>query len=586
MLITQIRVTNFRGWAALDLKPRGHAVVIGEPRAGRSDLVTALTRVLDPRSTRMQPTTGDIHQDTSSGAVVMASYAEVEVTLAQLPADVELEADGALEPLLLDGTVDGSSSANPAAPLGLRLAYRVSYDATTDSLDHRLFYPVASDPTLDKYVRVPTAVRELLPVVFLDASRPLQLRAEGVLRRLVIDHDPIHATAALQALEADVAVAASTMSASAAIQAVLDAVLAQDGPARRIGDSPITAADVQFLPEDGSLAGLLRAVQPVLRLDQAGPLPLANHGSTTAASLSAAEALLLCAAIPGALVIGDDVGEGLDGPTTEHLTGSLRAAAPQVVLTTRRADAARAFETNEVVRLTRHTGTRVVHQVAPPVDRKEASVHRHIQGQLLPALTATALAVCEGRHDLSAFSAADRRDVATVMPLAAHGVRLISADSGSGGGTSQIPLVAGLAKQLGYRVVALVDGDPAKYAAPALAQIETACDAVVRLPTSMAVERAILVGATATDIRAAAAVFPTFGQPDPTLGEADDDVAHVVMSLLHKKGLHEQFFAALVDESGVLPPVMASALAGVVLSSSPTYPGPTRIDLSDPTATP
>ena len=65
MLITQIRVTNFRGWDDLDLSPRGHAVVIGEPRAGRSDLITALTRVLNPSSTRMQPTTGDIHQDLS-----------------------------------------------------------------------------------------------------------------------------------------------------------------------------------------------------------------------------------------------------------------------------------------------------------------------------------------------------------------------------------------------------------------------------------------------------------------------------------------------------------------------------------------
>lgn len=586
MLINRVRVTNFRGWVDLDLRPRGHALVIGEPRAGRSDLIAALTRVLDPRSTRMQPTTGDIHQDMSTGAVVMAKFAEVEVTLARLPVDVELEADGALEPLSADGTVDGSGNANPAAPLGLRLTYRVSYDAITDSLDHRVFYPVVSDPTIDKYVRVPSAVRELLPVVFLNASRPLQLRAEGVLRRLVADHDPVNATAALQSLEADVAVAASAMSTSAAIQAVLDAVLHQDGPARRIGDWPVSAADIQFLPEDGSLAGLLRAVQPVLRLDQAGPLPLASHGSTTAAALSAAEALLLCAATTGALVIGDDVGEGLDGPTTEHLTGALRGASPQAWLTTRRADAARAFETSEVIRLTRHTGTRLVHQVSPPADRKEASVHRHVQGQLLPALTATTLTVCEGRHDLSAFNAADRRHLATALPLAAHGVRLISADSGSGGGTSQIPLIAGLAKQLGYRVVALVDGDPAKYAAATLTQIEAACDAVVRLPTSMAVERAILAGATAAQIRAAASLFPTFGQPDPTLGQGDDDVADAVMNLLHKKGLHEQFFTALVDETGVLPAVMESVLDNVVHCSSPTYTGPTRIDSVDPTATP
>lgn len=582
MLITQVRATNFRGWEDLNLRPRGHVLAVGEPRAGRSDLVSALTRVLDPRSTRAQPTTNDIHQSMSAGEATIAPYAEVEVTLAQLSADLELEADGALEPLLADGTVDASGNADPAAPLGLRLAYRVSYDVASDTVDHRVFYSAVSDPSVEKYVRVPTSVREMLPVVFLDSSRPLQLRAEGVLRRLIADHDPVSATAALHAFEAEVAVAATAVSKTAVFQTVLDAVLHQNGPARRIGDSSVSAADIQFLPEDGSLSGLLRTVQPVLRLDKSGPLPLASHGSTTSAALSAAEALLLCGAVAGALVISDDIGEGLDGPTTEHLTGALRAASQQVWLTTRRSDAARAFETSEIIRLTRHTGTRIGHQVAPPVDRREASVHRHIQTQLLPALTATTVAVCEGRHDLSAFSAADRRHPAS-LPLAAHGIRLLSADAGSGGGTSQIPLVANLAKQLGYRVVALIDGDPAKHAAGAVTAIESACDAVVRLPDSMAVERAILAGATAAQVRAAAKVFPSFGQSDPTIGANDAEDSEAVMKLLHKKGLHEQFLAALVDETGVLPAVMQDALSNVVLCSSPAYAGPTRIDLAAPT---
>jgi hypothetical protein len=115
---------------------------------------------------------------------------------------------------------------------------------------------------------------------------------------------------------------------------------------------------------------------------------------------------------------------------------------------------------------------------------------------------------------------------------------------------------------------------------------ELACDALVRLPNSIAVERAILAGATTTQIRAAASVFPSFGQPDPTVGTVAADVSDAVMKLLHKKGLHEQFLSALVDETGVLPAVMQDALSGVVLCSSPTYAGPNRIDLADPTAVP
>ncbi|TRW47436.1 hypothetical protein [Georgenia yuyongxinii] len=589
--VTQLRAVDFRGWIDLDLRPRGHALVVGEPRAGRSDLVNALRRVLDPRSTRNQPSTVDIRQTLVAGgsagttSVVVAPHAEVEVTLANLPNDVEQEADGALEPLLPDGTVDLSGNAGPGAPLGLRLAYRVDYDQATDSVEHRVYYPILSDPATDKFVRVPTAVRALLPVVFLDSARPLQLRAEGLLRRLVSDNDPLSSAAALHDLETEVAAAASALSANAAIEGVLDALVDDSGPARRLGDGPVTAKDIQFLPEDGSLAGLLRSFQPVLRLDDAGPLPMDSHGSTTTAVLSAAEALLLAASTGGAMIIGDDLGEGLDGPTTEHLASALRAGAAQVWITTRRADAARAFETAEIVRLTRHSGTRQVHQVQPPADRKEAGLHRHIQGQLLPALTATTIAVSEGRHDLSALGAADRRRTSPDMPLAAHGIRLISADTGSGGGTSQIPPVSKLARQLGYRVVALVDGDPAKHSAGVLTDIENECDALVRLPDNMAVERAILAGATAAQIRAAAAVFSDYGQPDPTLKKPDEDVPDAVMKLLHSKGLHEQFLDALLEETGTLPPVLVSALAAVSLCGHPGYSLLKRIDLTDPTAT-
>lgn len=381
MHVTQLRAVDFRGWHHLDLRPQGHAVIIGEPRSGRSDLVVALRRVLDPRSTRAQPTTADIRQSIGlpgpdgTPGVNLAAFGEVVVTLAGLPVEVEQEADGALEPLLSDGTVDLSGEADPGAQLGLRIAYRVSYDIATDSIEHRVYYPSLSDPTTDKYLRVPTTVRILLPVVFLDSVRPLQLRAEGLLRRLVSESDPVGSGAAFHTLEAEVVAAATALSANSAIEGVLDAVVSDNGPARRIGDGPITAKDINFLPDDGSLAGLLRSFQPVLRLDEAGVLPLMSHGSTTTAVLSAAEALVLAQSTAGSVIVGDDLGEGLDGPTTEHLASVLRGSADQVWLTTRRPDAARAFETSEIVRLTRHSGTRTVNQVAPPADRKEAGLH-------------------------------------------------------------------------------------------------------------------------------------------------------------------------------------------------------------------
>ena len=165
---------------------------------------------------------------------------------------------------------------------------------------------------------------------------------------------------------------------------------------------------MQFLPEDGSLAGILRAVQPVISLDRAGPLSMSSHGSTTSAMIAAAEALILATSTRGTVVIGDDFGEGLDSGSAEYLATALTAGASQVWLTTRRPEVTRAFAITNVVRLTRRGGTRSVHRPRGPVDKKEAAIHRHLHAQLLPALTATTVAIVEGRHDLTIYTAADR----------------------------------------------------------------------------------------------------------------------------------------------------------------------------------
>ena len=65
----------------------------------------------------------------------------------------------------------------------------------------------------------------MIPVLFLDAARPLQLRAEGLLRRLVADHGPEASTTALRALETQVVAAAGAPSGTAATSTVLNAVL-------------------------------------------------------------------------------------------------------------------------------------------------------------------------------------------------------------------------------------------------------------------------------------------------------------------------------------------------------------------------
>jgi len=656
--VSRLRATNFRGWFQLDLQQTGDVVVVGEPRAGRTDLVVALTRVLEPRSTRLNPVLTDIHQhllpaatagtpttgdgttaapreddtapagaapsedgpvpaaaapvneqtpnqprasapeqvagsvtvetsvedstevSTAVSTVIRATFAEVELTLVDLGADIEQEIPGIPEPLTDEQIVDESGNANPTAPLGLRMTYRVTYDPTADAVGHLLYFPAVSNPGAGHFVRVPAALRLMLPVVFLDAGRPLQLRAEGLLRRLLAARDPEAVSTALRALEVQIVDAAGTLSQTEIVAELLNAVLRDTGPARRAGDRPLTADDVQFLPDDGSLAGILRAVQPVIALDQAGPLTLASHGSTTSAVLAASEALILAMSTQGAVIIGDDFGEGLDGGSAEHLATALKAGADQVWLTTRRAEVARAFEVTDIVRLTRRLGARHVHRVPVPADKKEVAVQRHLQTQLLPALTATTVAIVEGRHDLTTYAAADRLTKPPALPLSAHGIRVITADNGAGGGTTQIPRVAELAKALGYRVVGLVDRDPAKTSDAVITAIETACDAVVRLPDAMAIERALLAGAQPDHMRQAAAVLTEFGQPDPTVGKLDEQLGHALMQALHKTGLHEPFLVSLIEASSADPPVVRDALDNVAILGGTGYSGSKRVDLS------
>ena len=60
MRIARVEITRFRGFQSFVFIPREHVVVVGEPRAGRSDLIAALRRVLEPRSVISRPSEWDV----------------------------------------------------------------------------------------------------------------------------------------------------------------------------------------------------------------------------------------------------------------------------------------------------------------------------------------------------------------------------------------------------------------------------------------------------------------------------------------------------------------------------------------------
>ena len=594
--VTRLLITCFRGWRTLDLRPESHVLLAGVPRSGRSDIVAALSRVLDPEASR-SPAQTDLWQgplpvptprgtpspgpavepgQAASTGVQRADTAEIEVTLAGLDPDVQQLFDGFLEPMAADGQAIQDGEADSASPLCVRLTYRLTYDAEADALDNLIYYPTRSNPATGQFARVPAATRRALPVITLSASRPLQLRGGGNLRKLIDEREPEAAALAFETLRKGVDASASALSAHPAISATVEAVLSTGGTNTRLGDTPVTSAQVGFHAEDGSLSALLRTVQPSLDLDTAGPLPLISHGSTATAVLSAAEALLL-ATVPGAVVLADDFGDQLDAAAAEHLAAVLRAGSGQLWLSTRRPEAARAFEPAELVRLVRHGGVRAHHQLPKTVDRKKLPAMRQLHTQLLAALTAPTVAIVEGPHDVTVYSAVDRKAAPARLPLSAAGVRLVAAGTGEDGGITKIPMIAELARQLGFRVIALIDQD--KGGAAVEAKVQAACDVVIRLPPKHAIERAMLAGIPASKIRAASATLVEYGIPDPVVGRGDEAMLTELCKVLHKQGLHEQMLSGLDAETGSPPPMILLALAWIASTASPGYTGPAVVDV-------
>ncbi len=91
MLVLRLEARHFRGFAHAVVLPRGHALVVGEPRAGRSDLLAALKRVLDPDATKATLEEWDFHGRDLGRDI------EIEVVLGELAPDLRHRFLGELE---------------------------------------------------------------------------------------------------------------------------------------------------------------------------------------------------------------------------------------------------------------------------------------------------------------------------------------------------------------------------------------------------------------------------------------------------------------------------------------------------------
>lgn len=561
--ILRCSVENYRGFESVVVVPRGHVLLVGEPRSGRSDLLAALSKVFEVDLTSLDER--DFFQsDISRDICIEVTVGDLGTELSQRFFD-ELEFwDSATQQVIPESDELG------AVPVGaetvVRLAYRGRWDDVDERGDQAIYWPKRSDPTADNLRRVRREDRRAFPFNRLPGGRPLNLAPRGLLRSALSLTEADALAKALQEMRAgidrlsgDLALALPVIAALVATIEVLRPYLETNSPAQDV---------VRFLPDEGSLSGLLRALSPALDLgDDVGFLPLSRHGSTTHAQVSMAEAIAT-SSHDRAIVTVDDFADSLDTASAQRLASLLRRACGQVWLSTRRAEIARSFEPAELIRLTRteQPGRRNVHYGLAPTTRAQRVAARELHRQILPAMTARRVIVVEGQHDAGAYSAlAERRDeMDGTPPPEAYGIRII--DGGASGGIDQVAHLADMCRSLGFRVVALVDYDRDEAeAASRLAALQAASDAVVRLPRGMAVEAAILDDVTDADIVAALGdVGATYRLPLPENWETltGSDLRKEVRSALKSNnGLHVQFIDAL---PGALPKIGCTALATAI----------------------
>jgi putative ATP-dependent endonuclease of OLD family len=564
MRVARVRLHRFRGYAEQVITPARHAVVVGEPRAGRSDLIMGLRRALDPRSWSRTPDLADLHRpDPGTGADTADAETVVEVTLTGLGADLEQDLDNRLE--LIDPATGLPAAEEQAAAgvLGVRVRYRIYFDEVLADYDHAWEYAATGVP-------VPRLERDMLAAVVIGPRTPLQLRSGGLFRGMAAEQDPDAIRGAIEELRADVTTAAGKIAGVKAVQEVLARIL--DGGAAHVLGMPAHQAwaGVGFVADDGTADTLLRQLQPTLDLDEAGPLPLPAHGSTAKGVLAVAEAMA-AADIGGAVVLADDFGDDLDAASAEFLAATLRRSSGQAWLSTRRPEVARAFDPTEVLRLTRSHGERRHHQLPLTTDKKARLARRQLHLLLLPAMTTRSVALLEGPHDLDGYGAvADRRLTdAGILPPAAYGVRMIAAGMGEDGGKDELPKLARLARELGFDVRVLIDSDKPGSDADLVARLDDLAEQVIQLPERTAVERALARGLPADAQRTALSVInDMYGLGLDVDGIADADLEGTIVRQLKKKnGLHQPFVAALPE--GAIPPLAAEVLDALTRPAGP-----------------
>lgn len=529
-----------------------HAVLVGEPGAGRSDLIEGVVRVLDPDYYRLRR--GDELDFYDADA---SQPAEVELVIG----DLSEEALDALAFLLeiwdsetgdvLGELEDPDDFDKARHEWVLRITYRLSV-RDDGRLEEVVYWPKDTG-TAGEVRLVRPAEREYLPFIWQRgvSARPLELGSRGDLRTLIDAQTGDSFDDAVERFLAEVSAAAAQFSKEDRIRQALEAVLEPMRGVRRF-DPALPAEDtLRFLPDGGATSGLLRSLAAALTLQQ-GPalLPAVRHGTTALAALRAGLMIATAQQLTDPIIAVDDLSADLDPALARHVASTLRASAGQLILAARGAGVTDVFEPEEIVRLSWDGGSRTATLGRPPVTKADRLAQRYFATQIAPALSAAAVVVVEGIHDRLAIDGiALRAATEGIAPsLAAAAIEVIEAN-----GSGEIAKVVTQCDQLGIYTIALLDNDDGPGATIPVHVTECARVAKValHLPPRTGIERVLIGGLSNADLVATlgalAEAIPDVTLPARYEKKTGAELQQIAVDALHQKSgsVHGAFVRSL-----------------------------------------
>ena len=574
MYIRRLIIRHFRGFSGITVKPSGNVVLMGEPGAGRSDIINAISRVLDPNVIRAATTTElDFHQRNITEPI------EIEVIIGGLNAELEqhfldylevwnIETDQLLEECETPEDINGENQ-----KWVLRLAYRGQWATEQERCEEWVYYPKYSDSASQSFRRISLTDIERLGFTHLsyDSGKILDLGTRGAFRKIVEQSSGGDFATALARYVQEVADAAARFTNSDQVKLALDEVITSLYEILRMQSTDLSQ-HVEFSPEGGSPSGLLRSLGPTIDLGGGGgALPAWRQGSTIGSLFRLAESLALSSGSENIVAI-DDLGNGMDAASATHLGAIIRSTAGQAWITTRLPSVAEIFEPVEVIRLSRTLdGTRFACQGSTPTNRSEVIAAKHWHRNLLPVFSYHAVIVVEGPHDLSTLHTLAIRlcnEGGNSLP-AAHSIAIISAGATGSGGYANVLRLTAAARQMGLHAIGVVDGDTSPEAKAFLESHADDADAVIRLPDNTAIEHAIVHDIPNTSIRQALSdVSTALNRPAiPDMNEmSQNELETQTITFIKRYALHAAFIEALPFEN--LPPLAMSLLEKAVLAAS------------------